>query len=347
MRSLRVVSVPLDHITTRSRPDNGTSVPRPFRPAPRDVRPGEVVREERIVARHRSPSVRRVPFRSPLSAVPALAGAGGVRSVPVPGPVPARIVATVVAGTALAAVGQHALAAALPAVEDGSNMLRVGLDEVFGTAASSTAAAAVLPAQAAAPAVAPVSVEAAVVDATDLLKAADLQRAAAEAAEAARVAEAERLAAEARAAEEARAAAEAAAQAAAASTAGGVQMIVGRVTSEFGLRSGARHNGIDIAAPIGTPIRVPLDGTVIDSGPASGFGQWVRVRHADGTVTVYGHISASLVSVGEEVTAGQQIAKVGNEGVSTGPHLHFEVIPPGGGAINPRSWLDEHDISVT
>jgi murein DD-endopeptidase MepM/ murein hydrolase activator NlpD len=125
---------------------------------------------------------------------------------------------------------------------------------------------------------------------------------------------------------------------------GAVQMIVGRVTSGFGARWGTAHNGLDIAAPIGTPIHVPLDGTVIDSGPASGFGLWVRVRHADGTITVYGHINRSLVNKGETVSAGQVIAEVGNRGQSTGPHLHIEVVTPGGTKINPQPWLDERGI---
>jgi murein DD-endopeptidase MepM/ murein hydrolase activator NlpD len=123
-----------------------------------------------------------------------------------------------------------------------------------------------------------------------------------------------------------------------------VQMIRGRVTSGFGGRWGSFHQGLDIAAPIGTPIRVPLAGTVISSGPASGFGLWVRVRHADGTITVYGHINRSLVRVGQKVSAGQQIAEVGNRGQATGPHLHIEVVTPRGTKINPRPWLDQHSI---
>jgi murein DD-endopeptidase MepM/ murein hydrolase activator NlpD len=123
-----------------------------------------------------------------------------------------------------------------------------------------------------------------------------------------------------------------------------VEMITGRVTSGFGGRWGTVHQGLDIAAPIGTPIRVPLGGTVIDSGPARGFGLWVRVRHDDGTITVYGHINRSLVKVGQKVAAGEEIAEVGNRGQSTGPHLHIEVITPGGKKINPRPWLDEHGI---
>jgi murein DD-endopeptidase MepM/ murein hydrolase activator NlpD len=87
-----------------------------------------------------------------------------------------------------------------------------------------------------------------------------------------------------------------------------------------------------------------MAGTVIDSGPASGFGLWVRVRHADGTITTYGHVNRSLVTKGEQVTAGQEIAEVGNRGHSTGPHLHIEVMTPAGIKINPRPWLDGHDI---
>jgi murein DD-endopeptidase MepM/ murein hydrolase activator NlpD len=184
--------------------------------------------------------------------------------------------------------------------------------------------------------------ELAVADAASVVKAADMQRAAAEAEAAARAAE------EAKAAEAARVAAEAAekaAEKAAATSAGSaLQMIAGRVTSGFGSRWGRAHQGLDIAAPVGTPIRAPLAGTVIESGPASGFGLWVRVRHDDGTVTVYGHINRSLVREGQRVAAGEQIAEVGNRGHSTGPHLHIEVITPNGNKINPRPWLDQHAI---
>ena len=129
-----------------------------------------------------------------------------------------------------------------------------------------------------------------------------------------------------------------------ASARGAVRMITGRVSSGFGGRWGSFHQGLDIAAPIGTPIRVPLAGTVISSGPARGFGLWVRVRHADGTITVYGHINRSMVRVGQKVSAGQEIAEVGNRGEATGPHLHIEVVTPRGTKINPRPWLDQHSI---
>ena len=67
----------------------------------------------------------------------------------------------------------------------------------------------------------------------------------------------------------------------------------------------------------------------------------MRVRHADGTITTYGHVNRSLVSVGQRVTAGQVIAEVGNRGRSTGPHLHIEVTTPDGRKIDPRRWLTE------
>lgn len=129
-----------------------------------------------------------------------------------------------------------------------------------------------------------------------------------------------------------------------ASAAGEVRMITGRVTSGFGARWGRAHKGLDIAASIGTPIRAPLAGEVIASGPASGFGLWVRVRHDDGTVTTYGHVNRALVRVGDHVEAGQEIAEVGNRGHSTGTHIHVEVQTPGGTTVNPRPWLDQHGI---
>ncbi|MFF3501845.1 M23 family metallopeptidase [Streptomyces sp. NPDC003247] len=94
----------------------------------------------------------------------------------------------------------------------------------------------------------------------------------------------------------------------------------GRVTQ--GYHSG--HDGVDIANNRGTPIYATGPGTVIASGPASGYGQWIRIRHDDGTVTEYGHMYERLVSVNQRVNGGQHIARMGSEGQSTGPHLHFE-----------------------
>jgi murein DD-endopeptidase MepM/ murein hydrolase activator NlpD len=113
----------------------------------------------------------------------------------------------------------------------------------------------------------------------------------------------------------------------------------GRFTSGFGARWGVTHYGIDLAAPIGTPIFAFTDGVVEESGPASGFGMWVVLRHADGTRTVYGHINRSLVSVGQTVSAGEEIAEVGNRGQSTGPHLHFEIWDAAKNKMNPLPIL--------
>ncbi|WP_309234704.1 M23 family metallopeptidase [Nocardia sp. XZ_19_385] len=117
----------------------------------------------------------------------------------------------------------------------------------------------------------------------------------------------------------------------------------GTFTSGFGSRWGTFHNGIDVAGPIGTPIYAVANGTVIDAGPAQGFGLWVRIRHDDGTITVYGHMYDFFVSVGERVPAGMQIARMGNRGDSSGPHLHFEVIA-GGQHVDPRAWLAVHGL---
>lgn len=305
-----------------------------------------------VVARHRSPQGRRAHLGLPVLAV-APAGAGGAYRQPAPRFVgssrpeslPGRLAAAAVAGSVLAATGQMALTEALPSALDGANLLRAGLGELLEPAAASASTAAALPATPAGvallPAVAPVAAEPQVVGASELIKAVELDRIAVE--------QAARAAAEARQAEEARIAEAARAEEAAESATtggGGVQMMVGRITSGFGPRWNAQHKGLDVAAPIGTPIRVPLDGTVIDSGPASGFGLWVRVRHADGTITLYGHIDRTLVEVGQRVSAGEVIAEVGNTGRSTGPHLHFEVITSSGN-INPTPWLAERGIGVT
>ncbi|MBB4905141.1 M23 family metallopeptidase [Actinophytocola algeriensis] len=119
----------------------------------------------------------------------------------------------------------------------------------------------------------------------------------------------------------------------------------GRLTSTYGARWGTIHYGIDIANSIGTPIYSAMAGEVIDSGPASGFGLWVRVQHAGGVVTVYGHINESLVNVGQQVAAGEQIATIGNRGQSTGPHLHFEVHQDGS-KIDPLPWLRSRGVNI-
>lgn len=125
-----------------------------------------------------------------------------------------------------------------------------------------------------------------------------------------------------------------------------VRPAAGEFTSGYGGRWGTMHLGIDIAGPIGTPILAASDGRVIEAGPASGFGLWVRIEHADGTITVYGHMDSFNVREGQVVKAGEQIARMGNRGFSTGSHLHFEVWNPGGQKINPLTWLNARGVTV-
>ncbi|NLF90190.1 MAG: M23 family metallopeptidase, partial [Corynebacterium marinum] len=108
-------------------------------------------------------------------------------------------------------------------------------------------------------------------------------------------AEAEEAAAAAAAAAQAAAAPAAPAQAAQTASGGVVSPAQGTFTSGYGMRWGTLHAGIDIANAIGTPILAIMDGTVIDSGPASGYGNWIRIQHSDGSVSVYGHMSTLAV----------------------------------------------------
>jgi murein DD-endopeptidase MepM/ murein hydrolase activator NlpD len=124
-----------------------------------------------------------------------------------------------------------------------------------------------------------------------------------------------------------------------------VRPALGALTSLFGARWGVTHYGIDIANAIGTPIYALTDGVVEESGPASGFGMWVVLKHADGTHSVYGHVNRTYVAVGQVVHAGEHIADIGNRGFSTGPHLHLEVWSPDGTKINPIPWLARHGIT--
>lgn len=120
----------------------------------------------------------------------------------------------------------------------------------------------------------------------------------------------------------------------------------GAFTSPYGPRWGTMHNGIDIANSVGTPILSVMDGTVLDSGPASGYGQWIRVQHEDGSVAVYGHMETLDVVAGQKVTAGQKIAGMGNRGFSTGSHLHFEIHPNGTTPVDPVPWFAEHGVTI-
>jgi murein DD-endopeptidase MepM/ murein hydrolase activator NlpD len=118
----------------------------------------------------------------------------------------------------------------------------------------------------------------------------------------------------------------------------------GRITSTFGGRKSpggigsTNHKGIDIAASYGTPIYAADGGTITYSGWMGGYGYTVRVDHGNGKQTYYAHNSKLLVSVGQHVYKGQQIAKMGSTGNSTGNHCHFEV-RINGVAKNPMSYL--------
>lgn len=122
----------------------------------------------------------------------------------------------------------------------------------------------------------------------------------------------------------------------------------GYLSSRYGPRWGTTHNGIDLAAPYGAPIYAAGDGVVIEAGSASGFGNWVVIQHANGDVTIYGHMRRYLVEEGERVQAGQLIALVASEGQSTGPHLHFEVRENGmdGTPIDPIEWMADRGVRI-
>jgi murein DD-endopeptidase MepM/ murein hydrolase activator NlpD len=124
-----------------------------------------------------------------------------------------------------------------------------------------------------------------------------------------------------------------------------VRPITGPITSHYGPRWGRMHAGTDFGAPIGTPVYAASNGSVVAAGPASGYGRWVKIAHPGGVTTVYGHISSWTVTVGQAVAVGQLVAYSGNEGRSTGPHLHFEV-RPGGRSVDPVAFYAAHGIEL-
>ncbi|MDE7199063.1 MAG: M23 family metallopeptidase, partial [Lachnospiraceae bacterium] len=119
----------------------------------------------------------------------------------------------------------------------------------------------------------------------------------------------------------------------------------GRLTSRFGRRkaptrgASSYHKGIDWATPVGTAVMASSGGTVAKAGWGSGYGYVVYINHADGKQTRYGHLSKVLVKQGQTVTQGQKIALSGNTGVSTGPHVHFEILV-NGAQVNPFDYLN-------
>ncbi|MEE3717538.1 LysM peptidoglycan-binding domain-containing protein [Tumidithrix elongata RA019] len=114
----------------------------------------------------------------------------------------------------------------------------------------------------------------------------------------------------------------------------------GVLTSGFGWRWGRVHQGIDIAAPVGTPVMAAATGVIDYAGwNDGGYGNMIDIRHPDGTITRYGHLSAIYVTEGQSVSQTQVIAAMGSTGFSTGPHLHFEIRPNGGSAVDPMAFL--------
>ena len=99
----------------------------------------------------------------------------------------------------------------------------------------------------------------------------------------------------------------------------------GVISSGFGIRNGSMHEGVDIAAPVGTPVHAAESGSVIYSGRLRGYGNVIIIRHDDHYVTVYGHNSVNLVREGDSVARGQEIGRIGESGRTTGSNLHFEV----------------------
>ena len=294
------------------------------------------------MARHRSPSGHRPDFVLDKASQHPPNRTGGVHRIPRPGPdARGRILVAAVAVGAVTAAG-HGLDPTAGGDGDGTKPLAFGGERataLIGTGGNAPAAGE-LPV----PEVLPLPQETLTSDVADLAKGEQIAEDRAEAArEAEEQAAVERAAAEAEATEQAAAAGVSQLPVAVGDV---VMPALGRLTSGFGLRWGTNHNGIDIANSIGTPIYATTDGVVAESGPASGFGMWVRVQHPDDTVSVYGHINESLVREGQRVAAGEQIATMGNRGQSTGPHLHFEIWKDGEQKINPMTWLRENGVLV-
>lgn len=123
-----------------------------------------------------------------------------------------------------------------------------------------------------------------------------------------------------------------------------IRPVSGRITSGFGnrfhpvLKRTRLHAGIDFGAPTGTPIRAAASGVVVSASYRGGYGNTVIIDHGGGYATLYGHCSRVYVSAGQRVAQGQRIAAVGSTGLSTGPHLHFE-IRINGRPVNPMGRL--------
>ena len=120
----------------------------------------------------------------------------------------------------------------------------------------------------------------------------------------------------------------------------------GQVNSGYGIRASPWlaksefHSGLDIGAPVGTPVKSPAPGTVVFAGVNAEYGQALIIDHGNETKSLYGHLSRLSVAVNEKVQRGEVIALTGNTGRSSGPHLHYE-IQVKGHAVNPTRYLWE------
>ena len=115
----------------------------------------------------------------------------------------------------------------------------------------------------------------------------------------------------------------------------------GVLTSGYGMRWGRMHRRIDIANKTGTPIVAAADGVVTFEGRQRGYGKIIDIRHPNGSLTRYAHNHRHFVKLGQKVQQGQMIAHMGSTGFRTGPHLHFEIHPPGKKAVNPMAYLQK------
>lgn len=118
-----------------------------------------------------------------------------------------------------------------------------------------------------------------------------------------------------------------------------------KVISAYGRRDGRRHTGVDIKTKANDEIYAAFEGEVVQSGPFSGYGNMIRIRHANGLETLYSHNSKNLVKVGDYVKAGQVIGLVGRTGRATTPHLHFEC-RINGNPFDPAKIFDHQNHSI-
>lgn len=116
-------------------------------------------------------------------------------------------------------------------------------------------------------------------------------------------------------------------------------------SSGFGWRWGRLHAGEDFATPVGTNLVSMSTGRVLFAGEESGYGTLVKIGYWDGTVSFFAHMSHVSVTEGQGVGPGEVVGQSGNTGHSTGPHLHLEIHPDGGEAVNPLPWLADHQIT--